>query len=90
MLDWYRNDDRIQMISGTNYLADQHKTENGFFFSRFYAIWGWATWRRALWRWRLATLALVIVLVGFTLVRESGVDPSGQRQPKAPDTAEFK
>ncbi len=49
MLEWYRNDERVMMISGMNYLADKYVAGQGYFFCRYFAIWGWATWRRA-WR----------------------------------------
>jgi hypothetical protein len=35
------------MISGTNCLDTSSKSIKGYFFSRYYHIWGWATWRRA-------------------------------------------
>lgn len=36
------------MISGMNYLFNkQNEGGNLFFFSRYYPIWGWATWKRA-------------------------------------------
>lgn len=45
MLDKYRNDERIMMISGTN-LAWDVSIEGSHYFSRYPHIWGWATWRR--------------------------------------------
>jgi len=47
MLVRYRNDIRIMMISGTNYLFNKVTISESYFFSKYYAIWGWATWRRA-------------------------------------------
>jgi len=47
MLVRYRNDTRIMMVSGTNYLFNKIKISESYFFSKYYAIWGWATWRRA-------------------------------------------
>lgn len=47
MLGCYKDDNRIMMISGTNYLFDKAPIEESYFFSRYYAIWGWATWKRA-------------------------------------------
>ena len=47
MLVRYRNDTRIMMVSGTNYLFNKIKISGSYFFSKYYAIWGWATWRRA-------------------------------------------
>lgn len=47
MLEWYREDQRVMMIGGTNYLLDQLEIRESYCFSRYFAIWGWATWRRA-------------------------------------------
>jgi GT2 family glycosyltransferase len=49
MLAYYRNDERVMMITGTNYLLDALETEESYCFSRYFAVWGWASWRRA-WR----------------------------------------
>lgn len=46
LLPQYREDERVMMLSGTNYLEDLAVPE-GYVFSRYFAIWGWATWRRA-------------------------------------------
>lgn len=47
LLEIYKNDERISIISGYNkqnqWLADSHD----YFFSYFGGIWGWASWRRA-------------------------------------------
>lgn len=48
MLKRYRDDEYISMITGDNFLSDL-KIENSYFYSRFFPIWGWATWRRV-WR----------------------------------------
>lgn len=47
LLNKYKNDERIMMISGHNYLVDKPNIKESYFFSRFFAIWGWATWKRA-------------------------------------------
>ena len=48
MLERYKNDQRIFMISGSN-LQDgwQRDPEYSYYFSHLGLIWGWATWRRA-------------------------------------------
>lgn len=47
MLDYYRNDSRISIISGCNFdLDNKYKTSDSYFFSRFPYTWGWATWKR--------------------------------------------
>jgi len=50
LLDKYRDDEKIAMISGTNYLqgySDPNTVPDSYYFSRFSLICGWATWRRA-------------------------------------------
>ena len=47
LLERYSDDERIGMISGTNYLFNKVIIKESYFFSKYYAIWGWATWRRA-------------------------------------------
>lgn len=49
MLDRYRNDTRVAMISGDNFLFDKFDVGASYYFSRYCHIWGWASWRRA-WR----------------------------------------
>ncbi len=48
LLERFRDDDRVGMIAGTNYLGES-ETQYCYFFSHHCPIWGWATWRRA-WR----------------------------------------
>ncbi len=47
MLERYRHDERIGMISGTNFLNDKIAIDDSYYFSKYMTIWGWATWRRA-------------------------------------------
>ena len=49
MLNRYANDSKVMLISGTNFYAEQKKfgMEKGAFFSKYFTMWGWATWRRA-------------------------------------------
>lgn len=49
MLARYHDDERVMMVNGTNYLIEA-PLEESYFFSRYFAIWGWATWKRA---WQL-------------------------------------
>ncbi len=44
-LDKYRNNEKIFMINGTNYLG--LNKSNKYFYSQHFLIWGWATWKRA-------------------------------------------
>jgi hypothetical protein len=45
LLEYYRYDTRVSLISGTNYASDLNQSES-YYFSRYPAIWGWATWKR--------------------------------------------
>jgi hypothetical protein len=47
LLKEYRDDERVMMISGMNYLFNKIEMKESYFFSRYYPIWGWATWKRA-------------------------------------------
>lgn len=47
LLNYYRNDTRILMISGTNYLFNSIEIEESYYFSRIFGIGAWATWKRA-------------------------------------------
>lgn len=49
MLATYRNDKSAMMIAGTSNLFGKYDY-TGHYFSKYYSIWGWATWRRA---WQL-------------------------------------
>ena len=48
LLDKYRNDDRVGLISGNNFIVGTHVRDSySYYFSKYSYIWGWATWRRA-------------------------------------------
>lgn len=47
MLEHYRNDTRIAMISGDNFQFGKKRTNYSYYFSRYPHIWGWATWKRS-------------------------------------------
>lgn len=49
LLERYRDDERIGLISGDNFQFGQKRTDSSYYFSRYNHIWGWASWRRA-WR----------------------------------------
>jgi hypothetical protein len=56
MLQRYRDDPQIMMISGYNGLGNWPTPDNAsYFFTRYGNIWGWATWRRA---WQLYDCSL--------------------------------
>jgi len=46
LLDRYRSDDRVALISGDNFQFGRTYGESSYYFSRYAHIWGWATWRR--------------------------------------------
>ena len=47
LLEKYRDDERIMMISGDNFQFGKRRTNCSYYFSKYFHIWGWATWRRA-------------------------------------------
>jgi len=48
LLKRYKDDERIMMIAGLNYCTElTQNIDTAYLFSRYFAIWGWATWRRA-------------------------------------------
>lgn len=47
LLEYYKDDKRIMMISGDNFQFGKKRVEYSYYFSRYTHIWGWATWRRA-------------------------------------------
>jgi hypothetical protein len=49
VLEKYRNNEKIAMISGCNLISHKLSPIESYFFSRNIHIWGWASWRRA-WR----------------------------------------
>ncbi len=47
MLDKYEYNKKVMMIGGTNYLIDKTPISHDYFFSKYFSIWGWATWSDA-------------------------------------------
>ncbi|MGH9799051.1 MAG: glycosyltransferase family 2 protein [Blastocatellia bacterium] len=47
LLERYRDDQRVMMVSGVNFFGEWHKPIQSYYFSRLASSWGWATWRRA-------------------------------------------
>ena len=45
LLERYRNDQRIGMISGDNFQFGNRRNDDSYYFSKYVHIWGWATWR---------------------------------------------
>jgi hypothetical protein len=46
LLERYRFDDRVGMISGCNLISSRYTPNESYLFSRINHIWGWASWRR--------------------------------------------
>ena len=47
LLDRYRDDERVMAISGQKSQLQYHRTQYSYYFSRYFHVWGWASWRRA-------------------------------------------
>ncbi len=47
LLERYRNDERVGLISGCNLIMRRYTPQDSYFFSVYNHIWGWASWRRA-------------------------------------------
>ena len=45
LLEKYRENQRVGMISGDNFQFGRRYNEDSYYFSRYMHIWGWATWR---------------------------------------------
>ncbi|OWS70679.1 hemolytic protein HlpA-like protein [Polynucleobacter campilacus] len=56
LLERYRNDERVGMISGDNFQKGIKRGDGDYYFSQFCHIWGWASWARA-WKQYDADLA---------------------------------
>ncbi|MEM6252990.1 MAG: glycosyltransferase family 2 protein [Cyanobacteria bacterium P01_D01_bin.156] len=47
LLEYYRSDTRIWMISGDNFQRGRQRGNGSYYFSYYPHCWGWATWKRA-------------------------------------------
>ncbi len=47
MLERYRDEEKVMMITGSSVLPERYEMATDYFFTRYYFIWGWATWKRA-------------------------------------------
>lgn len=45
MLERYRHDQRIGMVSGDNFQLGRRRNHDSYYYSKYTHIWGWATWR---------------------------------------------
>jgi len=46
LLERYRHDERVGVISGCNLISRRFTTKESYFFSRYNHVWGWASWRK--------------------------------------------
>jgi len=51
MLERYKDDERVNIISGMNTLGKYNDENADYFFSTMCSIWGWASWRRVVEKW---------------------------------------
>jgi hypothetical protein len=47
MLERYRDNHRVSLVSGGNLQFGQSRGTGSYYFSKYTHIWGWASWRRA-------------------------------------------
>lgn len=47
LLERYRQDERVGVISGCNLISKRFEPHESYFFSHYNHVWGWASWRRA-------------------------------------------
>lgn len=51
LLKRYRSDNRVMVISGSNFQEGKGETPYSYYFSKYNHCWGWATWSRAWKHW---------------------------------------
>lgn len=75
MLDQYREDERVMLVSGINVLGERRPLPYSYAFSRYTLTWGWATWRR---KWEKFDLDIE----NWPQIRDAGIlyDLLGDRQ----------
>ncbi|MFA6103025.1 MAG: glycosyltransferase family A protein [Victivallaceae bacterium] len=62
LLEYYRNDERVMHISGSNFQRGLKRGDASYYFSSYAHIWGWASWRRA-WQYYDADLKKLDITV---------------------------
>ncbi len=58
VLEKYKNDDRVGLVTGMNHLGEFNEVESDYFFSLVGSIAGWATWKRS---WELTNYDLSVI-----------------------------
>lgn len=66
LLERYRHDQRVGMISGNNFQFGRKYGSDSYYFSKYCHIWGWATWRD---RWQSADIR---EMRHWPMIRDSG------------------
>ena len=71
MLSRFANDQRIGLVSGSNFTWRHVQPSASYYFSRYTHIWGWATWRRswAHYDFGLRSLSKVLESAGLEIAR---------------------
>jgi hypothetical protein len=75
LLERFKNDNRIWLISGNQYNEEAVKTNHSYFFTRYGHSWGWATWKRC---WK----EMDITLSKYPLIIEQDLYKSAFRTKK--------
>jgi len=47
LLEHYEDDERVNIISGSNFFSELSDKKESYYFSIFHHFWGWATWKRS-------------------------------------------
>lgn len=68
LLERYRSDNRIMLISGTNSQGTWKTKHNDYFFSNLGGIWGWASWRRS---WQLYDIDMADI---YSFIEQKGFE----------------
>lgn len=47
LLEYYKDDERVMHIGGTNWQLGRKRGKGSYYFSNFAHVWGWATWKNS-------------------------------------------
>lgn len=78
LLEKYRHDERIMMISGDNFQNGRNATQYSYYYSKYAHIWGWATWKRS-WQYYDVNLSTWKESKASGLIRSICGDPYEQK-----------
>ncbi len=54
-MEYYKDDEKVNIISGSNFISKFSNKNYSYYFSVFHHFWGWATWKRS---WELFDLEM--------------------------------